>query len=55
MYVSTCLAVLSSFVPSLDASLLQLETTQAVQISVEHVAKATPTDGISASKFVFFS
>ncbi|CAM9718679.1 unnamed protein product, partial [Hapterophycus canaliculatus] len=26
----------------------QLETTQAEQISVEHVAKATPTDGTSA-------
>lgn len=28
----------------------QLETTQAEQISVEHVAKATPTDGISSSE-----
>ncbi|CAM9322385.1 unnamed protein product [Ascophyllum nodosum] len=30
------------------SSLLLLETTQAEQISVEHVAKATPTDGISS-------
>lgn len=44
--VTSCLdpAVCSWF-----ASPLQLETTQAEQISVEHVAKATPTDGTSAS------
>lgn len=29
----------------------QLDTTQAEQISVEHVAKATPTDGTSSSEW----
>lgn len=34
----------------LSAVFEQLETTQAEQISVEHVAKATPTEGKSSSE-----